>query len=446
MTTLLAIVLGLLVGTQAPDQVPAADPVHVTFEEIDDVLPNPFKGFAPWTGAETPVYPKMLEKATVPWRLVEPEEGKIDWDFIERDWPSMDNGARAGLRIAAAYPGGEEPDLPQWLVDKGIPMHPYEIDGKPGLAPDWDDPRFLEAHQRLISALGARYDGDPRLAWLDIGSYGFWGEWHVFENQHLAGTEDTKRQILEHYFEAFPTTPMVIAFDDDFATQYVLDNGGGIRNDCLGRESSNQWYRESMRRVDPTILDEVWKRAVITGEFCGGGRGAVIGTTEGFDVTLAFVKETHWSWIGPAGGAIEPVDEQHRANLDLLMKTLGYRFVIRNATHPASAPRGDSWPIELSVENVGVAPFYFDWQVDLLFEHDDSGTTHIIPVDVDIRDWLPGTHQASLVAELPESMEAGTYSIRLGIIDPKTGKPGIYFANTGRHSDGRYQLSKLEVR
>lgn len=443
---LLSVLLGLGAGFATGTDLPDRAPVQVTFEEIDDVLPNPLKGFAPWTGAETPVYPKMLEKATVPWRLVEPEEGKIDWAFIEANWPTLDSGGRAGLRIAAAYPGGDEPDLPKWLVDKGVPMHPYEIDGKPGMAPEWDDTIFLEAHRKLIHALGERYDGDPRLGWLDIGSYGFWGEWHVFENDHLAGSEDTKRQILEHYFEAFPNTPMVIAFDDDFATRYVVENGGGIRNDCLGRDSSNDWYRQSMRRVDPTILDEVWKRAIITGEFCGGARGAVAGTTENFESTLAFVRETHWSWIGPAGGAIEPVDEEHRKNLDLLHKTLGYRFVMRNASHAASAQVGTVWPLMLTVENVGVAPFYLNWPVDLVFEQEAGGKSYRVPLQVDIRDWLPGTNEARLNPVLPASMDPGKYSVRLGIIDPQTGKPGIHFANAGRTDDGRYQLTTLEVR
>jgi hypothetical protein len=426
-------------GREAPER------VNVTFQEIDDVLPNPFKGFAPWTGTGTPYYQKMLEKATVPWRLVEPEEGRIDWAFIESGWPSMDGGGRAGLRIAAAYPGGDEPDLPQWLVEKGIPMRPYEIDEKPGLAPDWDDPRFLEAHEELISALGARYDDDPRLGWLDIGSYGFWGEWHVFENEHLAGSQETKAHILQHYFDAFPNTPMVIAFDDDFATRYVVEHGGGIRNDCLGRASSNEWYLKSIRRIDPEILDAAWKGAIITGEFCGGARGAVEGTTVGFDTTLAFVRETHWSWIGPAGGAIEPVDEQHRANLDLLHKTLGYRFVLRAAEHDRAVTLGQVWAMDLTVENVAVAPFYFDWPVDLVFEHTESGETLAATVDVDIRDWLPGSHALPVRISLPDDLATGRYAFRLGIVDPKTGAPGIQFANTGRAEDGRYLISYLEV-
>ena len=42
----------------------------------------------------------------------------------------------------------------------------------------FDDPIFMEEHEKFIKALAARYDGDPRLGGLDLGSYGNWGEWH----------------------------------------------------------------------------------------------------------------------------------------------------------------------------------------------------------------------------------------------------------------------------
>ena len=84
------------------------------------------------------------------------------------------------------------------------------------------------------------------MAWIDIGSYGFWGEWHVWLNPSLSAKQASKQSILEDYFEAFPTKKMVIPFDDDFATKYVTDHGGGIRNDCVGQEDSNNWYLTSL--------------------------------------------------------------------------------------------------------------------------------------------------------------------------------------------------------
>ena len=214
-----------------------------TLTEIEVVLLKPFKGFAPWIGNNNPVYETKLQQATFGWSDLEPEQGSYNWSHLERYWGSISQtGKRVGFRVAAEIPGSGQNDTPQWLIDQGVAMRPYSIDGENGFAPDWDDPKFLAAHHDFIMALGARYDQDPRVAWIDIGSYGFWGEWHVWLNQSLAATEASKQSILEDYFEAFPTKKMVIAFDDDFATKYVTDHGGGIRNDCLGDEDNNNWW------------------------------------------------------------------------------------------------------------------------------------------------------------------------------------------------------------
>ncbi|UCF65185.1 MAG: beta-galactosidase, partial [bacterium] len=217
-------------------------------EEIEDVLPNPFKGFVPWIGNQNPVYDTKLQYKTFEWRDIEPQKGVFNWTYFEQGWGNISQtGRRVGFRISACTPGsGNVYDIPDWLVNEGVKLRPYTIDGQQGLAPDWDDPIFLQAHQNMIEALGVRYNQDNRVAWIDIGSYGFWGEWHVYLNDSLAATQSTKQTILDDYFYAFPDKPKVIAFDDNFATKYVTDRGGGIRNDCLGTTEANNWYLESL--------------------------------------------------------------------------------------------------------------------------------------------------------------------------------------------------------
>jgi hypothetical protein len=422
-------------------------PDAVALEEIDDVLSNPFKGFAPWIGDANPIYETTLQQATFAWSELEPQKGLYNWSRLERNWGNIaQTGRRVGFRVAAAIPGSGEVHTPQWLIDEGVAMRPYSIDGHDGLAPDWDDPKFLAAHHDFIMALGARYDADPRVAWIDIGSYGFWGEWHVYLNPQLAASQTTKQAILEDYFQAFPTKPKVIAFDDDFATKYVTDRGGGIRNDCLGTAESNNWYLESLNRIDPNLNAKVWKKAIITGEFCGSDFGAQEGTTMRFQLNLNFIKQTHWSFIGSAGGAIAPVSEEHRRNLDLLHKTLGYRFVLRSVEHEKSVDKGTTQQIKIDIENKGVAPFYFDWPLVLFLIDESDNVALQSELDVDIRQWLPGSHSVNTSTAIPASIAAGDYEIKLAILDPMTNSPGVRFANTGRDVSGRYLVSRLEIK
>ncbi len=420
---------------------------EVVLEEIDDVLPNPFKGFAPWIGSENPVYDTKLQQATFTWRELEPQQGQYDWSRLEQNWGNVViTGRRVGFRVTAALPGTPgHMDIPQWLANQGIRMRAYRIDGAEGLAPDWDDPRFLQAHHDFIMALGARYDSDPRVAWIDIGSYGFWGEWHVYLNDSLAATQAGKQSILEDYFSAFPTKKKVIAFDDDFATKYVTDHGGGIRNDCLGTAESNDWYLESLNGIDPGLNDRVWKTAIITGEFCGSEYGAQQGTTVRFDLNYQFIQQTHWSFIGSAGGAITPLDGEHRKNLDKLHIKLGYRFVLKKVTNTATVPKDGSVAMEITVENEGVAPFYYNWPLVGYLMAADGTVAVQQNLAVDIRKWLPGEITVPANLSLPQDIAAGTYDIKLAIHDPATAKPGVMFANTNRDDHGRYLVSRVKI-
>jgi hypothetical protein len=63
---------------------------------------------------------------------------------------------------------------------------------------------MLAAMERLIGALGHRYDGNPRVALLELGLLGFWGEWHTWPRDELYARPDTERRVIDAYHRAFP--------------------------------------------------------------------------------------------------------------------------------------------------------------------------------------------------------------------------------------------------
>jgi len=463
----------------------AKEPQVSELQEIDDVLSNPFKGFATRIGFENPVYETMLQYSRFTWKELEPEKGVIDWDYFEKDWGNIDStGKRVAFRIMCVLPQGTDYyvrlfdygnkegtieeriktflnngeghfDIPEWLVDEGVKMIPYTIEGcKGGMAftPDFSDPKFLKAHRDFMTALGARYDNDPRVAWIDIGSYGFWGEWHFLyggSHESLEATRETKLSILEDYFEAFPNIPKVITFDDTFALRYVVEHGGGIRNDCLAGlfngEDQNEVYLEYVGDLNKTA----WKTGIINGEFCGNVKEFIKATTERFNETYEFIQKTHWSIITfklcQLGGDIEPVSKGHRKNLDKLYKKLGYRFILREVEHDKEIEKGDTLTITIQVENKGVAPFYFEWPLVFYLIDSDGDVALQQDLNLDIRNWLPGTHTVTTNVLIPSDVPPNTYNVKLAIHDPVKDAPGVMFANTGQDKEGRYLVSRLKI-
>jgi hypothetical protein len=233
----------------------------------------------------------------------------------------------------------------------------------------------------------------------------------------------------------------VIAFDDSFALYYVVEHGGGIRNDCLGTQEENDWYLESIGDLN----ESVWQTAIITGEFCGGEWGAIQGTTERFELNYQFIGETHWSFIGSAGGAIEPQSEWHRKNLDKLYKKLGYRFVLREVEHDKGIEKGDTFKITIRVENKGVAPFYFEWPLVFYLIDPEGNVALQQDLNLDIRNWVPGTHTVTTNVLIPSDVPPNTYDVKLAIHDPVKDAPGLMFANEGKDEEGRYLVSRLKI-
>ena len=53
-----------------------------------------------------------------------------------------------------------------------------------------------------------------------------------------------------------------------------------------------------------------------------------------------------------------PLPPDVRPEIDRLLARIGYRFVLRRLEHPAKARRATELPLDMTWENIGVAPCY----------------------------------------------------------------------------------------
>lgn len=120
------------------------------------------------------------------WSHIEPEEGKFNWSIVDtpaQRW--IQKGKRIALRFTASESSRDQPyATPEWVRKAGakgyhhIPRKGITSDGAIW-EPDYDDSAFLEKLGNFLAAAAARYDGNPEVAFIDVGSFGVWGEGHT---------------------------------------------------------------------------------------------------------------------------------------------------------------------------------------------------------------------------------------------------------------------------
>lgn len=418
--------------------------------EYHGILNNPYKGWVPWAQSGSNPQPHRLVYAGISWRELEPERGEFDWHGIEETylfdyWDAR--GVKFVVRLVLDTPRKGTPvlDIPTWLYEmtegSGTWYNTSEVGN--GFSPDYINPVFIAEHERMIAALAERYNNDPRVAFIQLGSLGHWGEWHTWpEGSGVFPDIPVSDQYVTHYLQSFPNK--MIGLRRPFAI--VKENRLGLFNDMFGdQRSSDEWigWFEQGRLSEPPMPD-FWKYAFSGGEFSSGNALLHLTDAKIADV-LRLARESHTSWLGPCSPAVVVAGAPEQVHLDALLKTIGYRFVLTSVEHTGQIQKGESLSIVMNWKNKGVAPFYFSWPLCLALVDESGQIGNTYRTLEDIRHWLPG--EISITTELPidPALKPGTYSLVVGILDPETNRPGIDLAIAGRRDDGWYTLNNVTV-
>ncbi len=414
----------------------------ISYTEREEAFANPLKGWVVW-GEDyfEPPQPASLFFSYRSWRKLEPVEGQYDFESWETEvWqPWIERGMKAIFRVYLDYPG-RSIGVPQWLLDAGLETTEYDEYGG-GWSPDYENPLLLEKVKKLIAALGERYDDDPRVAFLDVGILGHWGEWHTYPREELFASQRVQREVMEAFLDAFPHKKMMLRYP----TLWTAQRPFGYRDDCFMSETEGpeDWYFFS--RIRSAKAENVWQTQPYGGEFCGGDEGATTDTIEQPEECLRLIQEGHFSHLGPAGGDIRVKNAEHQKNLDRMLRLMGYRFVLRNASIPAEMESGGTANLQLVVSNTGVAPFYYSWPLEVVWFDGEEIEKRIETSEVDITQWLPGEHEYNLSIQAPDVSGMETFRIGLRIPDPSSQGPAVQFANNGVELNGAFILGSIQV-
>ncbi len=435
----------------------STSPATVTYvpAESSRVLNNPYMGFAIDARYDNAAQPFRLAHANLHWREIEPVEGQYDWEAIEEKyqfelWRSKK--VNLILRVILDYPTDEKHmDIPDWLyeaIDRRGTW--YDNDYGQGFSPDYDHPQLIAKHERLIRALAERYNDDPLIAYIQLGSLGHWGEWHT-RDEDPGRIDFPKRAVSDryamHYVRYFTNKHLVMRRPHEVA----LNQNMGLFNDAFGKRNATideflDWYTNGYKswltqEPEPAMPD-FWTYAPSGGEFSDGTRYV---TDAYIDDTILQAKLTHVTWMGPNGPYKEPRNGKLQANIDRFLNTIGYRYVIAKESHEQSVAPGGKLHVRATIINRGVAPSYHRWPLEIGIADAAGAVQSKIRSSQDIRAWLSGSRQVSVDVPIPRSLPAGEYTLTAAILDPANGQPGIDLAIEGRRADGRYTLGSFTV-
>lgn len=318
----------------------------------------------------------------IPWRFVEPEEGKFNWEVLDtpaQRW--IQKGKKVAFRITSTENWMHQ-GTPQWVFDAGAKY--YEVNNF--LEPEYDDPIFLQKVENFIKKMAERYDNNPNVAFVDVGHFGMWGEGHTVNTTPFHGHSwgiETQKKYIDLYCKYFKNTLLCIS--DDYAgdsalgarfpiTDYAFSKGVSIRDDSiLVQPKPKQWFHSEMAQLFwptlPVILEhEHYESAV-----------KVKSWDE--DLLLQSIEDYHASYMSIHTWPRLLLNE-NRDVIDKINRRLGYRIQLNEIEWPKKVKKNEVFSIRTKWRNAGVAPCYDGGYPCFTIKNEKGGIISVL-VDTD---------------------------------------------------------------
>jgi hypothetical protein len=426
-----------------------------------DEMPNPLRGQYVWLDvAPYPAgWPAIDGYQRWNWAQLEPTHGNYNWKLIDDELAAASaRGGRFGMRVMALCQGcadhayqGAQSSIPDDLAAVVNPL----IGAAPGesttyVIPDWNSEAYLTRLGELLNAIAARYQDDPHFAWVDVSSYGNWGEMHLYPFTSPGGPYDTSTQkpitdanaqrLLQMNATAFANKLLVVNSENQAVLAAAIASTApriGFRVDCLGSDGL----------AGGNVLDNVagasdhWKTAPFITEWCQHNLGS-----SGADLFVQGeqqVRDYHVSMLSSGNFNANPTTQVETDAFRTANVEAGYRYRPASITITLAEDK-----LHLSVTstwaNDNVAPTYLAWNVVVGFK---QGTSTIeAPLGLDLRTVLPGapTNDAETIA-LPTALTAGTFDVYVRVDDAQRVSAPMNLAIDGRDGSGAYALGTISL-
>ena len=308
-----------------------------------------------------------------------------------------------------------------------------------------DTPDFLARVRNLIEKAGEAWDNDPRIAYMEMGIYGLWGEEHEDFMSRKA-----QKNMADAFHRSFRQTPCMVRYPRD-----CMGEGFGTYWDSFAHINEECHAQDTVRFMD-------WHRAVMGGEVAHNWGDYRIQPGDDMNDTLTapehrqrFLDYVYWQHNNHLGIKCVQEDERYEAALKGLgeyQKRAGHRFTIEQASYQIS---DNKLFLALDIKNEGASPLYYNWPLAAaLLDESRQPVWQQTFSGIDLTKWYPGDHfnfekhAYDLPAEIYRAEETfslegvpdGRYYLAAAILDPSCGLPNVIFATRQYFNGGWHPL------
>ena len=393
------------------------------------------------------------------WVDIEKENNVFDWSPIE-DIMDQYNTYQFGFRVCS-FETVEQTAFPSYLLDLGMK---YKVCGK-YIEPDFGDDIFLKYFDRFMCEFGKKFNGDPRVEYIDIGSFGTWGEGHTWFGSESRFDIPVIIKHIDMHLKHFPDTPIIInddmirhvGFGEDMnwenrdvsriqqVLDYCSDRGIGIRDDSICVDVHCEECGFSTL-CSPYLFDKLYPVAPVNIEM---GHYRHCRDHSGFEAGYRLyeaLRESHATYAGFHGYVNEWYAE-HRQLHDHCANKLGYWYFIDEIKLPELFSNAKA-VTELKITNKGFCHSYNRFELKIQLEG-ENGIFDILEESPDNRKWQAESSIKETVLLNLKGVPCGDYTLKVGMFEKDTpiklGFEPKFLADDGHYNICTVCVKKLAI-
>ncbi|MBO5950921.1 MAG: beta-galactosidase [Fibrobacteraceae bacterium] len=447
------------------EEIPDTTKISYSLKPFSGPLSNPHKGFTvPTGGAWTFVpefeygpYGSLNNKAWdlvsygsgyQQWNKLNPAKGVYDWSELEKLLNALaEHNMTYALRVLPYTPSFIKSDFPPEEEYDWTPPFVYEMGAKKmqinlrgtdfrAYAPIWDDTIYIRAAKEFAKALAEKYDGDPRIEYIDVRTFGEWGEWHT---SHILGSEMPADSVLfdmlDYYASVFKKTQLVLP-SNGFGEVYThaLKLGITKRDDgFIGIPGRPDTLLRAYEANLPTIAENIagYRTMLDYDDLIPGGSQKW--TAERWVDAITTAHLTYYV-LDQDNDCGYHFYNDNKALADSMSKVIGYNFRISNAELlTITDSKSTTNTLNITVKNTGVAPCFFDIYMVAEFVDSSGNALEQLGEIVSIK---KGTFKDEMVKEISFT---STIPARLSNVAQM---PGVFVALSIYESEEAFKAGK----